>query len=664
LNKLTVAVLKEMCRKADLPIGGRKAELVQRLVESAGKTGTPTAKSAEEAEGAAAETKPSDGNAAEAESAADEAEVADDETKPDEGGNLEAEKAEKKEAKEDDKSKASESDGDKPDEEMKPAESAKSPETAETAGAERAAAAEEAAAADDSADAAPSAGAAESLVERVARLWKTHASADAKLAEADRLLQASAYRNWAKIAELDLQSGEVAPSFQEVWEVLNADRRPAKRAKPQLATNEEVEQERADRAAKSSGKVFSQSDALRLLGEVLNAFKEEGRQTPFNASLVNDRIRRKEPGWKVSQTPFERLGTLLRHAEDLGWVRTTKRRDDVLILSMKPPQPNGEKTKQVDEALEPPPKVKGRGLERRGLEADKMDSKDGDKKDNDDAKGETVKKDDVDGLLRKHLDRRAEAPTGGAARRHLARAERGSALRSERGELAAGALSSTRKVMVGRAETLKMFDTALRDVCDEGLHKELPMNASVVSDRLRRLFPKFKIEETPFERYGDLLRAAELDGLVKASKLRDEVVITWLKHKYKVVPRAAPRERPAAAAAPAAAEARRSRSKAAAARKRGGGERRRKRRRRTSGRSRDRRGRGERRGRGRDRDRRRGRSPSSSDDGSSYYDSESYKDYYSDYSASSSESSRSKYRARRKRPAPKRKRSKSRKRRR
>jgi len=80
-----------------------------------------------------------------------------------------------------------------------------------------------------------------------------------------------------------------------------------------------------------------------------------------------------------------------------------------------------------------------------------------------------------------------------------------------------------------------MFDAALKDICSEGLSRGLPINASVVLDKLSAKFPRFEVSRTPFERTGNLLIAAENDNLIRLGRRGDEQILTWLKYKYRLV---------------------------------------------------------------------------------------------------------------------------------
>lgn len=87
------------------------------------------------------------------------------------------------------------------------------------------------------------------------------------------------------------------------------------------------------------------------------------------------------------------------------------------------------------------------------------------------------------------------------------------------------------------AQCIEMFDTALRSLCEDGLARELPINACVISDRMRRRFREYHIQSTPFGRFGELVKAAADEGLIKVRPQGSQSWIEWIKYKYKVVPR-------------------------------------------------------------------------------------------------------------------------------
>eukprot|EP00933_Yihiella_yeosuensis_P047498 TRINITY_DN43333_c0_g1_i1.p1 TRINITY_DN43333_c0_g1~~TRINITY_DN43333_c0_g1_i1.p1 ORF type:complete len:457 (-),score=74.72 TRINITY_DN43333_c0_g1_i1:73-1443(-) len=86
------------------------------------------------------------------------------------------------------------------------------------------------------------------------------------------------------------------------------------------------------------------------------------------------------------------------------------------------------------------------------------------------------------------------------------------------------------------SESLQIFDEALKDLCEnQGVVRGLPMNASVISGCLRRKFPHFHLSKTPFDRFKQLLEAAETEKLVKVSTRGHSVNITWVRHNVKVL---------------------------------------------------------------------------------------------------------------------------------
>jgi len=91
-----------------------------------------------------------------------------------------------------------------------------------------------------------------------------------------------------------------------------------------------------------------------------------------------------------------------------------------------------------------------------------------------------------------------------------------------------------------RKESIEKFDKALREICKEGLFRELPAIASMFNDRMRRMFRGWQVENTPFERFGNLLRAAEEEGLIKVVREGSQLKVTWIKYKYHVLPPRSP----------------------------------------------------------------------------------------------------------------------------
>lgn len=90
---------------------------------------------------------------------------------------------------------------------------------------------------------------------------------------------------------------------------------------------------------------------------------------------------------------------------------------------------------------------------------------------------------------------------------------------------------------ITHARCVEMFDSALRSLCEEGFSRDFPVNACVLSDSMRRRFPEYNIRATPFDRFGELVRAAEDEGLIKVRQKGAQLWIDWIKYSYKVVPR-------------------------------------------------------------------------------------------------------------------------------
>ncbi|CAK0900898.1 unnamed protein product [Prorocentrum cordatum] len=378
---------------------------------------------------------------------------------------------------------------------------------------------------------------------RVVRLWTAHAAAIEELKAADRLTVASAYRSWAKTAELGLKEGEAVPSFTEVWiELTNRKRKAAPAEGPKEADPEAKRESKVARKDKEGGPAYSEKEALNVLCTALHSIKKErGTRDPVQASFVNSAIRRVRSDFHISRTPFERLLNMLKHAEQEGWLYIDKRRDDVRVtIRSLPALPEGEAVRSVTmrdtpvtvgadaarkhlgagkeaakagekaEAAEPPPYVvllqewQGRHtgeeppcyallltdwsrLRQEGqIEkvANPMDEFYGSSSYVNTKGGEAAKKADDD-KAREEPERRARsrsAPRRGAGRGDPA---------------------------IDKRECLRMFDVALKEVCDEGFYGGLPVNSS-----------EFDQRNTPFERFTDLLEEAARDGLVKFTRRR------------------------------------------------------------------------------------------------------------------------------------------------
>lgn len=300
---------------------------------------------------------------------------------------------------------------------------------------------------------------------KIIALWELYVKSE-EMDSTDRLLLASKYREWAKGIEECLKP---APAFADVWS----------------------RREKRTEVAETLPMARSGSDNWHSFEEALLSIQNEHRSTPFNASLISDRMRQRR-----GRLSFGSLTELLRRAERSGWLSLSRERDNVFVRWLRMPHGSGKQAESPvadqagDKSNHSP--MREHWESRANKEASRRGRYDGRASDEE---------------LRKSLDRRGKP------------------------------LSERRKPnLFSESECINMLDEALKDVCQRGLYRELPMNASVLSDRLRRMFPKFLLRLTPFQRFGELLRCAEREGLVKVARRRDEVLLTWVKHRYQVLP--------------------------------------------------------------------------------------------------------------------------------
>eukprot|EP00927_Polykrikos_kofoidii_P058524 TRINITY_DN5308_c0_g1_i1.p1 TRINITY_DN5308_c0_g1~~TRINITY_DN5308_c0_g1_i1.p1 ORF type:complete len:675 (-),score=125.07 TRINITY_DN5308_c0_g1_i1:208-2193(-) len=523
----------------------------------------------------------------------------------------------------------------------------------------------------------------ELLIKRVASAWAEHVSTQDTLAEADRLTLSAAYRKWAKDPELGILKGNNTPPYTEVWLVLQGQRnknmKEADAAKQQHERGKPPDGGLASTAdAGDESDLHSEAGSLRLLDETLNMIREEGRAEPFNASLVSDRMRQRQSSWDVQRTPFKRLNGLLKRAEEEGWVSLTKHKDDVRVKLVRPVVTlNGKRDSPCasrEREVETGPLEGGSGTTVVEVaEAQTFPSATAASRPSEDehdplaelaAEVDEVYRKPVaagkpnlvarvasyaatcratrplpaeDDRLRHSLDRRAterlvhggeRAVHGGERAVHGGERTRGG--EPSRGGEPTRPLATHQAGLAGgnqNQEGLRLLDIALKDMCREGLPRELPVPSSFLADRFRRQFPRFRADR---QKFADVLHAAERTGLLRLSRDRwrgsggDNLAITWVKYKYRVNAPPAARRR-----SPSRSRRRGRRTEACRSRSRDRG--------------RDRGGGGGGFGRGR----RRARSCSESED-----DATSSSSYYSDSEDYSDESESSSERVTRKRPAP------------
>eukprot|EP00435_Cladocopium_sp_Y103_P048040 s1152_g14.t1 len=69
-----------------------------------------------------------------------------------------------------------------------------------------------------------------------------------------------------------------------------------------------------------------------------------------------------------------------------------------------------------------------------------------------------------------------------------------------------------------RLESLRLFDDCLQDICNRGLRADLPIRASVILDEMYQRDSHFRICDTPFRDFSELLDEAADEGLVKVNR--------------------------------------------------------------------------------------------------------------------------------------------------
>jgi hypothetical protein len=78
-------------------------------------------------------------------------------------------------------------------------------------------------------------------------------------------------------------------------------------------------------------------------------------------------------------------------------------------------------------------------------------------------------------------------------------------------------------------------------MCEKGLRK-LPFNASAISDKMSLASDgDWNVAKTSYGRFGACVRAMEEKGLLKMSKSKDDLAVTWVKFEYKIVAKSANR---------------------------------------------------------------------------------------------------------------------------
>lgn len=86
-------------------------------------------------------------------------------------------------------------------------------------------------------------------------------------------------------------------------------------------------------------------------------------------------------------------------------------------------------------------------------------------------------------------------------------------------------------------QSLRIFDDCLQDMCNRGLKTDLPIRASVFLDEMYQRDSHFRMCDTPFRDFSELLDAAEKEGLVKVNRSGSQEYISKVKYPYRVLTR-------------------------------------------------------------------------------------------------------------------------------
>lgn len=498
-DSLKVDELKERCRSASLKVSGSKAELVERLKEHSSSKATESAQALTDpvAHEASPGTGDSDKPVAPVEASA--TSVASDELHAAASSSAAPahEAAVPAEAKARDSS---------------PAKSAKGSEASEgetgTAGKEEPAVEE-------------------SIAARVARIWTAHASTDEKLVNADRLAVSAAYRQWVKTADLGLPEGTAVPPFTEVWMSLNVKSKA--KLKPAAAADDEGDGKTGDRRSGDDDRRRVDDDREEC-GDFKRNRCRRGAQCKFSHNTAGrtwrqDRSRSRR---RDARAPLSSVNNISCRNGDKALAGKDASGDPLADFAAEASKTykKGEEEGNAsdDEAKEGGSKDEGGG-DKEGKEASAADRDKG-------AVGGALE-------LERELDRRAAQREKGGGKKD------GGSIGSRLDQPLTSSRDEKRRLgnvkpAESRKESLEKFDQALRQLCKDGLRKELPAVASTFNDQMRGMFKGWHIENTPFERFGNFLRAAEEEGLVKVKRERSQLLVTWIKYKYHVLPPRSP----------------------------------------------------------------------------------------------------------------------------
>ncbi|CAE8639161.1 unnamed protein product [Polarella glacialis] len=376
---------------------------------------------------------------------------------------------------------------------------------------------------------------AESVLTRTVRLWKAHIKERKDCGDeaptTDRLAASKEFRGWVQRAELELQEGGSAPSFTEVWLAINTLPKSVviRRVAPAQVSEADAKRQPDKRSDRRAPNGYDTEKTLLALLDALKSLQGDPKtQDFFNGSRLLSKIKQLHPDFSIKETPFGQLAEMLLVAQGDGWVQLSRHRD-LLKIRRLPSSGVAHLVKDWDA------KVHKKDQEREEVPQGDPPGKqgeDGDPLADFAAQTSSVYKKDDEALA---LVEPSEQLALVGPSEHSTADGRDAAPEQRNGTRSLPEqrpLSPSSKL--GRAEIRRMFDEALKSLCDTGLQNELPMNASVISGHLRRTIPGFSISKTPFLRFGDLLDAMQKEGLIKVGRNRHDVSITWVKYPYRV----------------------------------------------------------------------------------------------------------------------------------
>eukprot|EP00746_Dinoflagellata_sp_MGD_P167455 gnl/MRDRNA2_/MRDRNA2_98084_c0_seq1.p1 gnl/MRDRNA2_/MRDRNA2_98084_c0~~gnl/MRDRNA2_/MRDRNA2_98084_c0_seq1.p1 ORF type:complete len:551 (+),score=138.31 gnl/MRDRNA2_/MRDRNA2_98084_c0_seq1:70-1722(+) len=359
----------------------------------------------------------------------------------------------------------------------------------------------------------------------VIKAWLAKLKEDGS-SESDRLTQASIYRKWINTAEIEGLGSEPKPPFTEVWIKLNekaleAPTKPAKKRKEDWWSQQDKEW--VEKSTKTEDEIFE------ALTEELQKLCKEGlpREPPFEASVLNKGLMRR--GIHVKDSSYQKFGNLCKRAEREGllkveFVGTTLRvtwvKYDYRVRSP-PKEEDPEKSKPDKDRDEDENKAKVDGENEKDAEERKGESKE----EGQTEKRGTDEKDDHRRRSRSPRDRdKGKGKGKGKRDRSFDRRNRRDWSRGH--------------PEISERRCVEILDEVLKSIVREGRYR-LPINASVIADRMRKTERGWHITNTPFERFGDLLDKADQENYIRVDRPGNgkTINITWIKYKQRSPPR-------------------------------------------------------------------------------------------------------------------------------